>query len=104
MSLSTRNTVLYSWRSSPDWPPSAGNPVVFWRFPAEARNRLERIFGLIASCGASIHDLSRVTLSAHLNLPRFNMPFELGIAYSLSQMKQHSFFVFEEKAFVSKRA
>src|SRR6185295_6928929 len=67
--------------------------------PSGGRNRLERIFGLIASCGASIHDLSRVTLSDHLNVPRFNMPFELGIAYSLSQLKPHSFFVFEEKAF-----
>lgn len=67
--------------------------------PSGGRNRLERIFGLIASCGASIHDLSRVTLSDHLNVPRFNMPFELGIAYSLSQLRPHSFFVFEEKAF-----
>jgi hypothetical protein len=67
--------------------------------PSGGRNRLERIFGLIASCGASIHDLSRVTLSDHLDVPRFNMPFELGIAYSISQMKPHSFFVLEEKAF-----
>jgi hypothetical protein len=67
--------------------------------PSGGRNRLERIFGLIASCGASIHDLSRVSLSDHLKVPRFNMPFELGIAYSLSQLKPHSFFVFEEKAF-----
>jgi hypothetical protein len=27
------------------------------------------------------------------------MPFELGIAYSLSRLRPHSFFVFEEKAF-----
>src|SRR5262245_53825722 len=67
--------------------------------PSGGRNRLERIFGLIASCGASIHDLSRVTLTDPLNVPRFNMPFELGMAYSLSQMRSHSFFVFEEKAF-----
>jgi hypothetical protein len=43
------------------------------------RNRLDRLFGLMATCGASIHDLSRVTLSGDLKVPRFNMPFELGI-------------------------
>ena len=63
------------------------------------RNRLDRLFGLMATCGASIHDLSRVTLSGDLKVPRFNMPFELGITYALSQLRPHSFFVFEEKAF-----
>jgi hypothetical protein len=63
------------------------------------RSRLDRIFGLIASCGASIHDLSRVTLSGDFEVPRFNMPFELGMTYALSQMRSHDFFVFEEKAF-----
>lgn len=48
------------------------------------RNRLERIFGLIARCGVSLHDLSRVSLSGDLAVPRFNMPFELGIAYALA--------------------
>ena len=67
--------------------------------PSGGRNRLERIFGLIASCGASVHDLSRVALSSDLGVPRFNMPFELGITYSLSQMRSHSFFVLEERAF-----
>lgn len=46
--------------------------------PSAGRNRLERIFSLMSSCGASIHDLSRVTPSGDLHLPRFNMPFELG--------------------------
>lgn len=63
------------------------------------RSRLERIFGLISSCSASIHDLSRVTLSGAFEVPRFNMPFELGIGYALSQMTPHSFFVLEARAF-----
>ena len=63
------------------------------------RSRLERIFGHISSCGASIHDLSRVTLSGDLEVPRFNMPFELGISCALSQVAPHRFFVLEEKAF-----
>jgi hypothetical protein len=67
--------------------------------PSDGRNRLERIFGLIASCGASIHDLSRVTLSGDLNVPRFNMPFELGMAYALCELRFHSFFVLEERPF-----
>jgi hypothetical protein len=65
--------------------------------PSDGRNRLERIFGLIADCGSSIHDLSRVTLSGDLNVPRFNMPFELGMAYALGQLRSHSFFVLEER-------
>lgn len=67
--------------------------------PSGGRSRLERIFGLISNCGASIHDLSRVTLSGALEVPRFNMPFELGIGYALSRMTPHSFFVLEARAF-----
>lgn len=40
--------------------------------------RLPRIFQLMRSCGTSIHDMSRVGRPV-----RFNMPFELGLAYSL---------------------
>ena len=67
--------------------------------PSSGQNRLERIYRLIASCGASIHDLSRVTLSKPLRLPRFNMPFELGIAYALAQQQPHLFFVYEKKEY-----
>jgi hypothetical protein len=65
---------------------------------SSGRSRLERIFGLLAGCGASIHEMSRVQLSGPLNVPRFNMPFELGIAYALSRRRQHAFFLFEEVA------
>ncbi|MGA9896888.1 MAG: hypothetical protein WBQ09_02230, partial [Terriglobales bacterium] len=48
--------------------------------PSGAR-RLERIFGLIQRCRYSVHDLSRVQLDRNApRTPRFNMPFELGIA------------------------
>src|SRR3979409_951354 len=46
-------------------------------------DRLRGIFRLLSSCGASIHDLSRMEVSGTLKVPRFNMPFELGIAYAL---------------------
>lgn len=38
-------------------------------------NKIERIIG---ECKFSIHDISRVELNHH-SLPRFNMPFELGL-------------------------
>ncbi len=43
---------------------------------------LRRIFGLIRSCRYSLHDLSRVELSD--GLPRFNMPFEAGLASAVA--------------------
>ena len=46
-----------------------------------SQRRLERIHKLIQECGYSIHDLSRVQLDAKApRVPRFNMPFELGLA------------------------
>jgi hypothetical protein len=66
--------------------------------PSGSQNRLDRIYGLIASCGASIHDLSRVAVSGPLRVPRFNMPFELGLAYAIGREQAHSFFVFEEQS------
>jgi hypothetical protein len=41
--------------------------------------RIEKIFKLIAGCRFGIHDISRTELDAHSQLPRFNMPLELGI-------------------------
>jgi len=40
--------------------------------------RLDQIVKMIADCDYSIHDVSRVELDAESNLPRFNMPLELG--------------------------
>jgi hypothetical protein len=42
--------------------------------------RLDKITLLIEQCRFGIHDISRVELSEN-KLPRFNMPFELGIFY-----------------------
>jgi len=48
-------------------------------------DRLHRIFDLIRSCEFSIHDLSRVQMSAtRPRCPRFNMPFEAGLALSVN--------------------
>jgi hypothetical protein len=59
--------------------------------------RLDRIASLIESCSYSIHDLSRVQLDRHApRTPRFNMPFELGLAVAWARVNQHHrWFVFE---------
>jgi hypothetical protein len=59
--------------------------------------RLDRIASLIESCPYSIHDLSRVQLDRNPpRTPRFNMPFELGLAVAWARAnKRHRWFVFE---------
>jgi hypothetical protein len=43
-------------------------------------NRIDKISRLIEDCRYGIHDISRTELNAAY-LPRFNMPFELGLFY-----------------------
>lgn len=43
------------------------------------QTRIDKIYSLIAACRFGIHDLSRTELDAVSNLPRFNMPLELGL-------------------------
>src|SRR5271165_773993 len=69
--------------------------------------RLDRVFELITSCQYSFHGLSRVQLDAKSpRTPRFNMPFELGLALGWLQTKRntnHTWFLFEAvKSRVSK--
>ncbi|MBI4517158.1 MAG: hypothetical protein HY699_15235 [Deltaproteobacteria bacterium] len=79
------------------------DPRCVLEIPPQARawNRLDRIVQLLQSCDASIHDLSRVERSHEPpRCPRFNMPFELGLAVGLSQLSDtHRWFVFEAKAY-----
>lgn len=46
-----------------------------------AEMRIEKIVRLIRESQYSIHDISRVELSGPSKLPRFNMPFEAGVAF-----------------------
>jgi hypothetical protein len=60
--------------------------------------RLNRILDLIKSCTVSLHDLSRVQLDRiKPSTPRFNMPFELGLAIAREKLvdPRHAWFVFE---------
>lgn len=41
--------------------------------------RVEKILRIIGDCALSIHDISRTQLDRKSKLPRFNMPFELGL-------------------------
>jgi hypothetical protein len=65
-------------------------------------DRLRRIWGLLSECQYSIHDLSRVQLSKTgtskraFTVPRFNMPFETGLAVALAQTTTHQWKIFEE--------
>jgi hypothetical protein len=45
--------------------------------------RATKILRLIKESQFGIHDISRTELSSHNNLPRFNMPFELGLFVGL---------------------
>jgi hypothetical protein len=72
-------------------------PRVTLEIPGGTR-RLDRIFGLIQSCEYSMHDLSRVQLDrSKPRTPRFNMPFELGLAVGWEMMGsgRHMWFVME---------
>ena len=41
--------------------------------------RMEKILRIIEQCKYGIHDICRTELDGVTNLPRFNMPFELGV-------------------------
>jgi hypothetical protein len=41
--------------------------------------RFEKIVRIISECQYGIHDISRTILDPETSLPRFNMPFELGL-------------------------
>jgi hypothetical protein len=75
-------------------------PQAVLQIPGSKR-RLERIFSLIRRCKLSFHDLSRVELDRKRPpTPRFNMPFELGLAVAWQRTGDpvHRWYVFEAKA------
>lgn len=44
-----------------------------------AETRIDKLYRIIEQCRFGIHDISKTELDAKNNLPRFNMPLELGI-------------------------
>jgi hypothetical protein len=72
-------------------------PRVTLEIPGGTR-RLDRIFALMRGCQFSVHDLSRVELDRRRpSTPRFNMPFELGLAVAWERISNagHIWFVME---------
>jgi hypothetical protein len=72
-------------------------PFVTSGIPGGER-RLDRVLALIQSCRYSIHDLSRIELSATPPAtPRFNMPLELGLTITWAKLhpKRHTWFLWE---------
>lgn len=43
------------------------------------QTRIDKIYNLVGTCRYGIHDLSRTELDPEHQLPRFNMPLELGL-------------------------
>ena len=65
---------------------------------AGSERRLDRIVRLIRRCPFSFHDLSRVELDRTFpSTPRFNMPFELGLAMAIAKQRAGKCFVFESR-------
>jgi hypothetical protein len=61
-------------------------PAATLGIPRDAR-RLDRIFTLIQSCRYSVHDISRIQIDpGPPRAPRFNMPFELGMAVAWARL------------------
>jgi hypothetical protein len=69
----------------------------------DGTRRLDKILAEIQGCRYSIHDLSGVDLDRNppFTTPRFNMPFELGLAVAWEKLNpaDHTWFVFEAKAY-----
>lgn len=72
-----------------------------------SENRIDKLYRLIENCRYGIHDISYATLDKNSKLPRFNMPFELGIFLAAKQFgnkiqKTKNILVFEKEKFQSK--
>jgi hypothetical protein len=62
----------------------------------ESKWRLDKLKELIASCDYSFHDLSYVGHDGAKRVPRFNMPFECGLAVGLTiRRPSHEYYVLE---------
>jgi hypothetical protein len=81
-------------------------PRAALEIPSSER-RLDRILDLIQECSYSIHDMSRVPMDRKPPAtPRFNMPFELGLAVALQRVAGpgHAWLVCETMRFRLKKS
>lgn len=63
-------------------------PTTVLQLGSDGSARLDRLLEQIRCSGFSVHDLSRVRLSGQGRgaVPRFNMPFELGLAVGVARL------------------
>jgi hypothetical protein len=54
-----------------------------------SENRFDKICKIIGECDYGIHDSCRTELDKKFNLPRFNMPLELGVFLGAKRYGQH---------------
>ncbi|MCG6146570.1 hypothetical protein [Leptospira bandrabouensis] len=69
-----------------------------------AQVRIEKINNIIRECKISFHDISRTELDKDSKLPRFNMPFELGlflgsIAFGSGEQKEKIAIIADKEKF-----
>lgn len=67
-------------------------------------NRFSKICKIVRECRYGVHDISRTELSGDPPLPRFNMPFELGLflgakSYGNQEHKQKRCIVFDREPY-----
>lgn len=66
--------------------------------------RIEKIIGIIKECRLAVHDISRTQLDPATQLPRFNMPLELGLflgakVFGSPKQKQKAAVVFDSEKY-----
>lgn len=69
-----------------------------------AETRIQKIVRIIHECSMGIHDISRTELDKKSKLPRFNMPFELGLFlgakfYGTDEQKEKACLVLDRERF-----
>lgn len=70
--------------------------------------RMQKIARIIKECPLGVHDISRTETSGEHDLPRFNMPLELGLYlgakyYGAAAQKRKSCIIFERTPFLYQR-
>ena len=69
-----------------------------------SETRIDKIYTMIADCRYGIHDISRTELDKDTDLPRFNMPLELGIflgakKFGIEEQKRKKCLILDTKSY-----
>ena len=66
--------------------------------------RIDKIYNIIAGCRYGIHDISRTELDEISDLPRFNMPLELGVflgakRFGINEQKRENCLILDKEQY-----